>query len=55
MNQVKNLIILPGADRVAASLNDGEKYMQVHVANSHGSKFEYLVYMEKMQQVVCHF
>jgi hypothetical protein len=37
------------------SLYTGEKYMQEHVAKSHGSKFEYLIHLDKMQQVICRF
>ncbi len=40
---------------VGTSSVSGKKYMQDHVAKSHGSKFEYLVYLDKMQQVVCRF
>lgn len=40
---------------VGTSSYAGKSYMQDHVVKSHGSKFEYLVHLDKMQQLVCCF
>ncbi|PKM78120.1 MAG: hypothetical protein CVU90_03610 [Firmicutes bacterium HGW-Firmicutes-15] len=40
---------------VETSSYAGENCMQVHVSSSHGSKFEYLIHLDNMKQVICRF